>query len=484
MSQTNGKSSKIKIFHALGFFYLICISVASSAISEVSKNVSLELQDVPLGTALQLMAEQTKYDIIFSDRLVKDIEVSCTLENILVEDALEQLLQNTSVAVQIFGDNQIVLLAATTEATKASKRATLFGRILDGETDEPLEAVNVFLANTLMGSSTNDKGEFVIDSIPFGTFDLISSRLGYEVDRKKFVVTQPIDESMEIKLNPKPIQAPEISISASAVKNWEMNLDKFKTLFFSATENAIHCEILNPHVLDFSKDGRRFVATAQAPLLIENRALGYVIYYVLEIYTASDRLIMTRGFSRFEELIPETQEEAQTWQQNRLKAYNGSIKHFLATLCKEAELTTAFNQKIRIDNDFLAEAGFNVFTVVDPWRKLKKQRLYNTNRILYSGETKNQRRLDFPDYLMLHYTKEATSSDYFEFGAKFGYARKQISMLTLTGDSILIDTSGNVCDKNGLRADGIGIRTYGYWSWERMADRLPWDYIPGLIDAN
>lgn len=56
---------------------------------------------------------------------------------------------------------------------------SLSGRLNDSNTGEPIPFANVFLANTLIGSSSKEDGTFFLDKIPVGKYDLTVSMLGY-----------------------------------------------------------------------------------------------------------------------------------------------------------------------------------------------------------------------------------------------------------------------------------------------------------------
>ena len=47
----------------------------------------------------------------------------------------------------------------------------------------------------------------------------------------------------------------------------------------------------------------------------------------------------------------------------------------------------------------------------------------------------------------------------------------QISFLRLPQGSVRLDLSGEVMDR-------FGLTTFGYWSWERIADLVPINYDP------
>jgi hypothetical protein len=87
-------------------------------------------------------------------------------------------------------------------------------------------------------------------------------------------------------------------------------------------------------------------ATANEPLVVENQALGYRLVYDLQHFdAAASGKTYSAGTARFEELKPESERQANRVRRNRLAAYQGSIRHLMASL---------------VDNTF-EQAGFMVF---------------------------------------------------------------------------------------------------------------------------
>ena len=73
-----------------------------------------------------------------------------------------------------------LLLLAELSAQSKSK-STISGRITDAETGAPMFGVNLFLANTTIGSTTWMDGTYIIENIPLGLYDLIVSHIGYKI---------------------------------------------------------------------------------------------------------------------------------------------------------------------------------------------------------------------------------------------------------------------------------------------------------------
>lgn len=384
-----------------------------------------------------------------------------------------------------------------------SPKQDISGFVIDATTDKPLEAANVFLANTMLGDASNKMGYFIIRGAPSGTFELVVSVIGYKVQKRQLRITGPT-KPLTIKLIPKPLQAPQIEVSATDMKEWRKKFKKFKKLFLGATQNASECKILNPYVLDFTKLHGSFKATADEPIVIENRALGYKLHYVLEEFEDSSKFLKIKGIPKFEELAPKTPEEGNRWQTSRLRAYLGSLRHFLATICKNYDApiedshilkeiaavnkkkmlrtsrTTIIKSDFKLkERDYLYKMarviyeGFNVFLFEEnPSRHIKKEvigKFVNTNLFLSAGELPNERWLSFPGYLHVTYTKELEEDNYPDYLYEYRAPSDQQSFFKLNTTTILIDTSGHFYNRYGLTV-------YGYWAWERIADLLPHEY--------
>jgi len=72
---------------------------------------------------------------------------------------------------------------------------SITGRVIDKETNEPLQAVNVIIQGTLRGASTGLQGEFIIKSLPPGTYSVRASILGYRTVTLEDVKVQPNRET-------------------------------------------------------------------------------------------------------------------------------------------------------------------------------------------------------------------------------------------------------------------------------------------------
>ncbi|HMB93395.1 MAG TPA: carboxypeptidase-like regulatory domain-containing protein, partial [Rhodothermales bacterium] len=216
------------------------------------------------------------------------------------------------------------------------------GQVLDAETATPLVGAHVFLSNSTQGTVTDSTGHFVLDRLAAGTQEIAVSMLGFTLEVVR--LTFPGDEQMPhvFRLKPRVLPMGEVVIAAARseaeARNWERYIDTFTVHFIGETPNASKCTLLNPEVLYFTTGGPgRLEAAATEPLVIENRALGYRVYYHLQAFEAHDAVVRYHGTRRFELLPPRNRRERRRWERARKETYKGSLPHFLTTLLQDTD---------------------------------------------------------------------------------------------------------------------------------------------------
>lgn len=268
--------------------------------------------------------------------------------------------------------------------------------------------------------------------------------LGYEVQRTSVRVTQERVADLGFHLKSKPLFGPEVEVVAEEPSVWKKNLNKFEKMFWGKSRFAGECKLLNAEVLDFAEDGGGwFSAEAGQPLRAENRALGYRLEIILNKfeYNENRNEIRYSVIPRFEELSAKDASEARRWKRNRLKAYHGSLRHFLRALVTERTHTE----------------GFKVHTMPQlPWEeRVTKHQLVSPERLLAPGDLPTERRLAFENYLEIEFNSE----------------RERTSWMMTTVPSVLMNEAGYVYS-------GLDFFVYGYWFHQRIAEALPREYVP------
>jgi len=322
------------------------------------------------------------------------------------------------------------------------------GRVTDAETGKPIFNANVFLANTTRGAATDKDGKYYIKNIPPGSYDLIFSMMGYELQTMSLQFIEPRRLKIDMKLKPRVLKGKQVQVTASVPREWRKNLKRFIKEFLGDTQIARECKILNPEVLDFwvDKNSKKFVATTDSILIVENRALGYRLRIILDTFRISSDSLIFATYPRYEELTPKDEHERAKWLENRNITYHGSFRHFISALARgrlQEEDFVVFD----MNNDYLAPELLEV--AADTSSGLKWFFCSEPLKVVYRG--------------IYH----AGEGHYFsDWGSRY-----PLSYLYPKKAYALIDTLGNVMTK-------FAFVQSGYWQQQRMASLLPFDYIP------
>lgn len=90
------------------------------------------------------------------------------------------------------------------------------GKITDAESGESLCLVNVILLGTSVGASTEKTGEYIIRSIPPGTYTIQASMMGYKTEKiQNIQVTGGRELILDFQLKPSVLESPPIIVTAS-----------------------------------------------------------------------------------------------------------------------------------------------------------------------------------------------------------------------------------------------------------------------------
>lgn len=349
-----------------------------------------------------------------------------------------------------------ILLWVPGTLAQSTDRAVIAGSVVDADSGQPLANVNVFLAGTTQGTATNRRGLFRIDDIPSGHYRLYASRVGYEPAARDTLLNAGRTITVALKLKPTVLNLSEVRVSSERDRRWERRLRRFQKLFLGESERADSARIVNPGVLDFeTRWWGKLTAQARQTLVIENRFLGYRLRYFLKEFSASGGTIRWDGEPLFEPLTPSDSAEAAAWQENRRRAYYGSLRHFLrALLANRTE-----------------EEGFVVHHLPPQSETDNVKMRVNPHRFLSEEPGDTHPTLHFYGRLEITYLEEPESDRYLKWRGRTRRSRSQQSFIELNDGPVTVDRSGEIVEP-------YGATVYGYFAFERIADRVPKGYDP------
>ena len=372
----------------------------------------------------------------------------------------------------------------------------------------PLENVAVYLNNTMLGTTTDENGEFSIP-VKSGQYDLIVSYLGFKKINYS-LNTATYSKPLVFALEEDDEMLNEIIIKKTVYdEEWKHNLAVFKTEFLGKTLLAKDCEILNPEALYFEYNSKSQILTAFArkPIQLKHKGLGYSIIYELEHFKRTNEYVTYLGYSRYKELKGGKRKQKR-WQKNRLKAYNGSPIHFFKSLLKDEFTAEGFivNQFKRVPNPErptaleikaareLIKLNRNIKFVIpskdvkpttaldSAWITVSKAKLPKSTDYLYKSQLQKDDiittingafKLSFENNISIVYKNELEEMGYITRNI---FSKKREPTFQT---SSLIPMEKNIyVDKTGVLVNPLAVFHEGYWSYEKYANSLPLDYNP------
>lgn len=379
----------------------------------------------------------------------------------------------------------------------------LSGKVMDSVSKHPLAGISIFLSNTSIGAVSDDKGEFIIQQIPQGKFELIASSLNYETHVSIIQSAgKPLSITIQMKSSANILQ--EVVVESYDRNGWARWGDYFKNNFIGAPSLSKDCKLLNPDILHFKLNSKANTvrAFAHEKLIFENKALGYKISYLLLKFefNITNNSFKYVGYPLFENLIPSNSDEQKKWESARAAVYHGSLMHFMRSLYSNRLIEEGF--EVKAMKEINAEERSRVkklFRRMDESARslLNKDSLEYYNKIYKLSSTTDTVILskliardsivfpvdesvepgavffEFDDFLHVTYLHKKEPAAYTRL------LLKRPERDFISSDLSLPNKKGVSVFKNGNYFYGENIFTNGFWAWsEKLSTMLPSDYWP------
>jgi hypothetical protein len=361
------------------------------------------------------------------------------------------------------------------------------GKVVSTANGNSVSDASVFLNNTTTGSKTLTDGSFSLSNIQDGGYKLIVSCVGYETYIQTIIVNKNIHLE-DIKLVPKISELGEVQITSKPRPINPLYLKVLTNELLGQTKNARECKILNPRIIHFVYDGttEKLTATTSKFLIIENKALGYRIKYLLVSFINDPRWGRTTytGMSLFEQM-DSTDAQQLIWKKARAETYRNSTMHFLRacisgdqfdgehfyvwkvirTPAENRPTDSVLRERLNKLDDYS-----NGSAELSKWLKMAKQPPYQQtvdnktpeiNEYIKRTDQKGIYAFGFPYTLMINYDNEGNGSD------------RNSSFVTFVAPYAYFDV-------NGILLTPENCIVEGFWGKKRMGELLPDDYkLPG-----
>lgn len=380
---------------------------------------------------------------------------------------------------------------------------SLSGRVFDHNNMQTIANASVFLNNATIGDATNAEGKYTLRNVPPGKYELIVSKVGYLPYSQTVIVVNTEAKLPDIILYQNNTALNEVKIKPNDDAQWQRNLELFKNEFIGTSEFAKDCKIVNPELLDldYNESTRLLSAKSIDYLIIENKALGYRIKYLLSSFTLNSFDQFAKQFfyegSVFFEEMKGSSGEMDEWNNRRKEVYANSTTHFFRAAAQGNLSTEGFSVYRFLANperpaDSVINANIALYTA------LKDDHKYRDSLALWV------KKLKLPKILPKQ-TPVLITEDEFINTTK----RKGVFTLGCSGDALYVvyirphqynaNSLTHLYDQNNISSTllnfnnplvyfdaggqiiNAGSLTYkGVWANRRLAELLPVDYKPPM----
>ena len=340
-----------------------------------------------------------------------------------------------------------------------AQTGTIKGIVVNNQTRERLPFAVIYINYTTLGTSANERGEFILRNVPVGQQDLVATFVGHHPQKHKIIVKDSAEVSITMGLESKNLK--ELTIRSKKDKNWEKQYEKFKRLFLGNSSYAFQCEILNPWVLSFEWNNKGFFTANAADILeIENFSLGYKLYYQMVNFKIGSQDYLIGGNVRFQAMETSDSLTMALWVKNRSDVYRGSSRHLFRSIISRRLTEDGFelykddtgaDDIIRMGN-FLSNLGREISS-------------YSIEDLHYTEVRPNQFQIKFPERLEIHYLNKS------DHPTVYHNVVHPVSWLETANEFLLVNSDGVV-----LKPDQMVLS--GNMSDARIAELLPFDFIP------
>lgn len=229
--------------------------------------------------------------------------------------------------------------------------AQVSGTVTDSKTKKPVAEVEVFIQGTTHSAISNEGGLFELQDIHPGFYDLVLCKKGYTVFKSSIRLQAGKAYALNLSIN----QAQKDKAKNGKNENSEQVLQRLKEAIVGR-ENEASFIILNVEALSLTKDNNGVSVKSSEPLMINNFSLGYQMRYFFRYCLIRDNKVEITGCFYFIPMQATGSDQDREWTADRLKAYQGSARHFFKAMTEGKTEQEGFQCFEKIDRPINASA--------------------------------------------------------------------------------------------------------------------------------
>ena len=151
-------------------FLCVCLFLCSISVSSQEEANTIAIHNRPLPEVIPVIEEFYSLKFSYIDSFIKDKNISLTLTHQLsLEDLIKKLQQQTKLQFKITGENFVTISLLNKKET-----ISVCGYIFDEE-QKPLKDIGIFFKANRTNATTDSKGYFENNQVPYNSVILISA---------------------------------------------------------------------------------------------------------------------------------------------------------------------------------------------------------------------------------------------------------------------------------------------------------------------
>ncbi|MBE9583058.1 carboxypeptidase-like regulatory domain-containing protein [Mucilaginibacter sp. JRF] len=371
---------------------------------------------------------------------------------------------------------------------------TITGKITTAGGKQPMAKASVFLNNATFGTTSADDGTFTLRGVKPGQYQLVITSVGYQEEVQTIMVSNKT-LTVNIDLRQKSMMLREVVIMTDA--DWKKNYEIFKEDFIGTSENSKKCYVVNPRVVSLSYKSSKKLLEAYTDefLVVENRALGYRVKYMINDFKTDklNGIVSYEGRALFEQL-PGSESQKQKWRDKRKEAYYGSAKHFFRSVYADTyeedgfivkpfmrelnparapeELIQRKIKQFRTTNRDSANYWINMVNMPKFYHEVLGKEAFKRNQFFFKTDDPGVFGMGVNKYLLyVIYTKKHEETNFRDLYRPLDMENFETSVMTFSKPVLYFDMNGRVLQDPPMLE--------GTWSKAKLAELLPLDYMPG-----
>lgn len=190
--------------------------------------VTLNVENAPLIDVLHQLANELNVNISINPQNIHGKRVTYQQKNKEVFEVLDDLLANTSLTYTMSEDKRTLIIyeeePQPTALTENIQEGSVMGTVTDAETGDPLVGVNIVISQMGIGTATDANGEFELESIPEGEYELTARYIGYTTLQEMIVVTDDEQTTVNLEMSVSTSELSELVVTALGITRDERSV--------------------------------------------------------------------------------------------------------------------------------------------------------------------------------------------------------------------------------------------------------------------